>query len=276
MAKAQAVKPKSSFADWFKPKAKPASRPGASPSSATLTNIPAGGGALKGKDAKQAAPARAKPESAPAFAVPGLAGKPIAKQLQVLGLFAALLMLLLAAAVFTDTRARTQSATQISILSQMQFHTQRLAKAAGLAARGQANAFPQLLDSRDQFAEYLKVLRDGGTALGVDVPSATTNEELASRIEELAKRWPISSNAATAILSAQKDLIALAQNVEQVRVGAEDMASQSQELIGLMSQSGSAAGQVLKANRITALSERLGRGAAQILGAEIIDPEVPF
>jgi twitching motility protein PilJ len=276
MAKAQAVKPKSSFADWFKPKAKPASRPGASPSSATLTNIPAGGGALKGKDAKQAAPARAKPESAPAFAVPGLAGKPIAKQLQVLGLFAALLMLLLAAAVFTDTRARTQSATQISILSQMQFHTQRLAKAAGLAARGQANAFPQLSDSRDQFAEYLKVLREGGTALGVDVPSASTNDELSSRIDELNKRWPKASEAASAILSAQKDLIQLAQNVEQVRAGSEDMASQSQELIGLMSQSGSPAGQVLKANRITALSERLGRGAAQILGAEIIDPEVPF
>ena len=277
MAKAQAVKPKSSFADWFKPKAKAAARPGASPSSSTLTNIPAGGGTVKGaKESKQAAPARAKPESAAAFQVPGLGGQSIAKQLQVLGLVAAILMLLLAAAVFMDTRARTQSATQISILSQMQFHTQRLAKAAGLAARGQPTAFPQLLDSRDQFAEYLKVLRDGGTALGVDVPSATTNEELASRIEELAKRWPISSNAATAILSAQKDLIALAQNVEQVRVGAEDMASQSQELIGLMSQSGSAAGQVLKANRITALSERLGRGAAQILGAEIIDPEVPF
>jgi twitching motility protein PilJ len=208
--------------------------------------------------------------------MPGLGGKSIAKQLQVLGLVAAVLMLLLATAVFMDTRARTQSATQISILSQMQFHTQRLAKAAGLAARGQPTAFPQLTDSRDQFAEYLKVLRDGGTALGVDVPSATTNEELASRIDELAKRWPLSSDAASAILSAQKDLIALAQNVEQVRVGAEDMASQSQELIGLMSQSGSPAGQVLKANRITALSERLGRGAAQILGAEIIDPEVPF
>ena len=277
MAKAQAVKPKSSFADWFKPKAKAAARPGASPSSSTLTNIPAAGGTVKGsKEAKKAAPAPAKLESGAAFQVPGLGGKSIAKQLQVLGLAAAILMLLLAAAVFMDTRARTQSATQVSILSQMQFHTQRLAKAAGLAARGQPTAFPQLLDSRDQFAEYLKVLRDGGTALGVDVPSATTNEELSSRIDELAKRWPISANAASAILSAQKDLIALAQNVEQVRVGAEDMSSQSQELIGLMSQSGSAAGQVLKANRITALSERLGRGAAQILGAEIIDPEVPF
>src|SRR4029077_4313344 len=93
---------------------------------------------------------------------------------------------------------------------------------------------------------------------------------------ELSRRWPISSNAASAILSAQKDLSALSQNVEQWRVGAADMATHTEDLIILMSQSGSAASQLLKANRITALSERLGRGAAQILGAEIIDPEVPF
>ncbi|HUQ28019.1 MAG TPA: methyl-accepting chemotaxis protein [Usitatibacter sp.] len=283
MAKAQAVKPKS-FTDWFKraPKAKSAARPGASPSSSTMTNIPAAGGPVTrpSKDTRAATPARPKPASTgstfSSFQLPGLAGKPITKQMQVLGLVAAVVMALLATAVFLDTRGRTQSATQISIASQMQFHTQRLAKAAGLAARGQATAFPQLSDSRDQFADYLAVLREGGTALGVDVPSAASTDELQSRIDELAKRWPASSNAAGTILSAQKDLIQLAQNVEQVRLGSEDMASQSQELVGLMSQSGSAPGQVLKANRMSALSERLGRGAAQILGAEIIDPEVPF
>jgi len=282
MAKAQAVKSKSSFADWFRkaPKAKPAARPGTSPTSSTLTNIPvAGGPATRPGKESRAAARPAKPESAAAFTgfrVPLLADKPIGKQLQILAIVAAVIMLLLAFVVFQDTRSRTQGATQISILSQMQFHTQRLAKAAGLAARGQANAFPQLADSRDQFAEYLGVLRQGGTALGVDVPSVATNEELASRVEDLSKRWPSSSNAAGAILSAQKDLIALAQNVEQVRLGSEEMASQAQELVGLMSQSGSAPGQVLKANRMSALAERLGRGAAQILGAEIIDPEVPF
>jgi twitching motility protein PilJ len=282
MAKATAVKEKSSFGGWFKraPK-KPAARPGTSPQSSTLTNIPAAAGPVTrpSREARAQAAPKAKEASGAAiatFQIPFVAGKPIAKQLQVLGLVAAVVMLLLATAVFFDTRARTQSATQISILSQMQFHTQRLAKAAGLAARGQAAAFPQLSDSRDQFADYLTVLRDGGEALGVEVPKVGTTDELASRVDELAKRWPASSNAATAILSARQDLIALAQNVEQVRVGAEEMAAHSQELIGLMSQSGSSAGQLLKANRLTALSERLGRGAAQILGAEIIDPEVPF
>src|SRR5262249_31705425 len=146
----------------------------------------------------------------------------------------------------------------------------------GLAARGQAAAFPQLQDSREQFADYLKILREGGFALGVDVPSAATSEELTSRLTELEKRWPDSSAAARAILAAQKDLVALAQNIPQLRSGAEEMATLSQELTGLMSQSGSSPGQVLKAYRITFLSERLGRGAAEILGSDVIDPEVPF
>jgi len=43
-----------------------------------------------------------------------------------------------------------------------------------------------------------------------------------------------------------------------------------------MTQSGSPPAQVLRANRLTFLAERLGRGSAEILGSEVIDPEVPF
>src|SRR5258708_27015626 len=201
MAKAPAVKPKSSFADWFRraPKAKAAARPGTSPTSSTLTNIPvAAGPATKpGRDSRAAGASKPKAQAyrpAATFEIPFLAGRPITKQMQLLGFVAALVMLLLAAAVYVDTRSRTQGATQISILSQMQFHTQRLANAAGLAARGQPAAFPQLADSPDQFAEYLAVLREGGSALGVDVPSAATTDELASRLDCLANRWPCSSH----------------------------------------------------------------------------------
>jgi twitching motility protein PilJ len=210
------------------------------------------------------------------FRLPFIGEKPITTQMQILGFAAAVLLLLTALLVYMDTTARTRNATFVSIASQMQFHTQRLAKAAGLAARGQVAAFPQVQDSRTQFAEYLGVLRAGGFALGVNLPSAEANPELTSRIEDLQKRWPQSAAAAAAILAARQDLVALAENVTQVRAGAEEMANQSQELTGLMQQSGTAPGQVLRANRITFLSERLGRGAAEILGSEVIDPEVPF
>ncbi|MGZ5064218.1 MAG: methyl-accepting chemotaxis protein [Usitatibacter sp.] len=243
-----------------------------------MTNIPA----RSAQGAKPAAPKKAPAKAAEAgmsfagFRAPFIGDKPITTQMQILGAAAAILLALTALLVYLDTTARTRNSTFISIASQMQFHTQRLAKAAGLAARGQPVAFPQVNDSRTQFAEYLNVLRSGGVALGVTLPSAESNPELTARVEEIDKRWPQSANAAAAILAAQKDLVALAQNVSQVRLGAEEMANQSQELTGLMQQAGTPPGQVLRANRITFLSERLGRGAAEILGSEVIDPEVPF
>ncbi len=63
----------------------------------------------------------------------------------------------------------------------MQFHTQRLAKAAGLAARGQPAAFPQLQDSRDEFAHYLKVLQEGGFAFNVTLPGGAAPGEPPAR-----------------------------------------------------------------------------------------------
>jgi twitching motility protein PilJ len=277
MAKAQAIKPKTFLGGLFGgfgSKSKPA-RPSSNVAS-TMTNLPAGGSAAKAP----AKAARAEPggTALAGLRLPFIGSKPITTQMQVLGITAALLLLLTGLAVFVDTQSRTRNATYVTIASQMQFHTQRLAKAAGIAARGQQLAFPQLQDSRDEFASYLKILQEGGFAFDVELPrgGVATNDELKSRLEELAQRWPESQQAASAILNAQKDLVALAQNIAQIRVGSEEMATLSQELTGMMTQSGSPPGQVLRANRLTFLAERLGRGSAEILGSEVIDPEVPF
>jgi twitching motility protein PilJ len=286
MAKAQAMKPKSSLGGWFRrlgaPKAKPAARPAAGPTS-TATHLAAGGGpatrpgsAKPGATARKAAPQAEARAALSSFRVPFIGRKPVTAQLQILGIAALVLLGATGFMVYQDTTLRTRHATYLTIVSQMQYHTQRLAKAAGIAARGQPIAFPQLKTSRDEFAAYLAVLRNGGQAFDVTVPGAATSPEVRARLSELAKQWPVSANAATAILAAQNDLISLSRNIAQIRVGAEEMATLSQELTGLMSQSGSAPAQVVKANRLTFLAERLGRGSAEILGSEVIDPEVPI
>jgi twitching motility protein PilJ len=286
MAKAQTIKPKSSFGDWFRrltsPKPKTAAARPSGSTSSTMTNLQSGPvSTTRGGQAKAAAATKKKKAAEPGrsltgFRLPFIGTKPVTTQMQVLGTAAAILFALTAFMVYHDTTLRSRNATYITIASQMQYHTQRLAKAAGIAARGQQLAFPQLQDSRDEFANYLAILQNGGFAFDVNVPGAATTEELKSRLEELAQRWPDSANAATAILAAQKDLVSLAQNIAQIRVGSEEMATLSQELTGLMTQSGSPPAQVLRANRLTFLAERLGRGSAEILGSEIIDPEVPF
>src|SRR5690349_8288155 len=209
MAKAQAMKPKSSFAGFFarlgggKPKA--VTRP-ASAQSTTMTN-PQAASASATRGGAKAAP-KAQAAAAPSmtrFRLPFIGGRPLTFQLQVLGSLALVLLLATAFMVFQDTVLRTRNATYINITSQMQFHTQRLAKAGGLAARGQAGAFDQLQNSRDEFATYLAILQKGGNAFDATVPRASGSDEIASRLAELEKRWPPSANAASAILAAKKD-----------------------------------------------------------------------
>ena len=281
MAKAQAIKPKSSFGGLFGKlfgaREKPAARP-VSAQASTMTNIPAHG-AAKPAPARGAKAAARSGWTLADLRLPVIGSKPITTQLQVLASAAALIGVFIAIVVFDDFTTRERNATYVTITSQMQYHTQRLAKAAGVAARGQQTAFAQVQDSRDEFANYLKVMQDGGFAFGVTVPSAASNDELKSRLDELGQRWPESSRAASAILSAQRDLVALAQNIAEVRRGSEEMAVLSQELTGergYMAQAGAAPSQVVRANRLTFLAERLGRGSAEILGSEVIDPEVPF
>ncbi len=211
-----------------------------------------------------------------AFSLPVLGRYPLQTQFQVLGTLIAVFFVFMLGAIALDTNSRGNISTWTNITSQLQFHTQRLAKSAGLAARGDVSAFPQLQDSRDQFQIYMDVLNDGGPAFNTKVPNAKISEELTSRLEELTKRYQEASNAATAILAAKNDLTNLSRNVAQVRAGSEELAGISQQLTVALQQSGTNPAQVLKVNRLTFLAERLGRGSAEILGAEIIDPEVTF
>lgn len=206
------------------------------------------------------------------FRLPLIGNKPAEKQLPILLLLAGIFLLLAIASAYFDARNRTINATHTNVSSQLQYHTQRLAKSAGLAARGEVAAFPQLQGSRDEFEHYLKVLNEGDA----EVRDAKLSEELIQRIEELSKRFVTTSASATAILSTKNDLVDLARNVAQVRAGAEELATQSQDLTNQMQQAGVPPAQVLRASRLALLAERLGRSASEILGADDLAPEVPF
>ena len=113
-----------------------------------------------------------KKEAAGSYAVPLIGKFALKTQFQVIGTLAGLFFILMLAAIALDVKSRGDISTWTNITSQLQFHTQRLAKSAGLAARGDVSAFPQLQDSRDQFQIYMDVLNNGGDAFNTKVPSA--------------------------------------------------------------------------------------------------------
>ena len=105
-----------------------------------------------------------------AFKVPMIGHLPAERQLQILLIVAGVFGALTVLAIVFDGISRSNLSTYTNITSQLQFHTQRLAKSAGLAARGDAVSFPQLQDSRDEFQRYLDVLNNGGEAFNANVP----------------------------------------------------------------------------------------------------------
>jgi hypothetical protein len=172
----------------------------------------------------------------------------------------------------TDTRtAHAQLDLRVDRLADAVPHAASREGGGSRGARQQA-AFPQLQDSRDEFANYLNVLQNGGIAFardGARAPPRTRSSRAASTSSR--KRWPDIASAASQILAAQKDLVALAKNIAQIRAAAEEW-PRSRRSSPAHGASGSTPAQVIRASRLTFLSERLGRGAAEILGAEIIDP----
>ena len=98
--------------------------------------------------------------------------------------------------VFEDTRARTRNATYITIASQMQYHTQRLAKAAGHRRARPADRVPAGAGQPRRVRQLpRRSCRTAASPSASTCPAPRTNEELRSRLEELAQRWPESSSA---------------------------------------------------------------------------------
>src|SRR5256885_16436905 len=131
-----------------------------------------------------AAPAQAPAKPARAVAKsPGAIGRKVK-------LLAALLVALLAvdaAIVVYDAQHATFNTLYVAAVGKIRMLSQRLAKAAQQASQGNAAAFKQLRDSRDEFASELKLLRSGGVASGVALPP--TSERVRPMLNGPDQEW---------------------------------------------------------------------------------------
>src|SRR5688572_14568456 len=93
------------------------------------------------------------------------------RKLQILTAALVALLALDAVIVAVDTRQSTFATIYVASVGKIRMLSQRLAKAAQQASQGNAEAFKQLRESRDEFAALVKLLLDGGTASGVSLPA---------------------------------------------------------------------------------------------------------
>src|SRR6266436_675914 len=232
----------------------------------------------RGEAAQQGAPRQRPPRAASG----GILAAPLrligrltgGRQLQLLTALLVLLLLVDAAIVVVDARQATFNSLYIAAVGKIRMLSQRLAKAAQQASQGNAAAFKQLRDSRDEFASEVKLLQSGGVASGVDLPP--TSERVRPMLNALDQEWRKSERNASLVIAEERNLVSLGQAVRSINAGNPALQELTDEISAISVQSGGSARQNAIAAQLMMLTQRMAKNANAMLAEEIIDPEVSF
>ena len=196
------------------------------------------------------------------------------KQLQILGGALLLVLAMLAGLVFHDNRESTYGTAYIAASGEMRMLSQRLAKASSLALQGNPTAFKQLKDSRDRFSQLLERLTSGGSINDTNVPPSP--DSVQEQLKALTDEWGKTDKNASQLLEMEKNLIALGQDVATINNKNPQMLELSEQVAALKLQSGGGTREVVAANQLVMLTQRVAKNASALLVGDAIDPEVAF
>lgn len=161
---------------------------------------------------------RSASEAMAAESADDLRAVPIGAQFQpsrlnlLLGAFVGGVLLTMLAA-WQNSAFDARLAGQSQVTGDAVMHSQRFAKAAPIALRGDAAAFDQLEDSRAQLGRELDLLARGGQSPTGRIPAAS-----GPRAQELQKAivlWNASSRAAASIIANKRNLLAFGVSLRQ-------------------------------------------------------------
>ncbi len=213
-----------------------------------------------------------KGKSAPALGF--LSQYSVTKQLQILGGALLLVMLVIAAIIYHDNRESAYGTTYIAASGEMRMLSQRLAKASSLALQGNPAAFKQLKESRDNFAEKLDRLSNGGEIGETAVPPSP--EGVQPQLQALTEEWTKTDKNAAQLLEMEKNLISLGKDVATINNKNPQLLELSEQVAALKLQTGSGPREIAAANQLVMLTQRVAKNASALLVGDAIDPEVAF
>ena len=181
--------------------------------------------------------------------LPGLAGRPLALQLQVLLILLGLFATLTAAVLFLDQRAAREHAETSDQFGFVLMHTQRLARAASGAAEGNSTALAELRDSRDQIGETLSAL------------ARNASGPVAGELTRMVETWKPLEGAASRIAAQEKALLAYGALLAAINDAAPRLTTLADEVAALKLQQGASAREVGLAGQLAAAAQRVVRNA---------------
>jgi twitching motility protein PilJ len=192
----------------------------------------------------------------------GVAVIPLRRQLAMLA--AAVAALLVAALWFAwaEYREAHFGDDPLAAAGEMRTLSQRLAKGALRSLRGDPDAFPQVQASRDGFASALaRLVKDGRSTAAV---------------RALVAEWARTERNATTLLRDQKMLTALAAAAAGMERANPQLLERAERVQNLKLARGANAAEFAATSRLVMLTQRMARGAQQLLAADALDPEVEF
>jgi len=213
-------------------------------------------------------------DSGPGFKLPLIGHLPPQRQLSYLTTALALSVALSAAFVALNVRYNAISAARTQLAGDTLVHSQRIGKAAPNAVQGNAEAFRQLEESRNELNRDFALMIDGGSYQGRSVGNAAPDQLTAAR--EARQRWSASDKAAGTILSLRADLTGMDTTLRKLNAMSPDLLALSEEIAALKLQRGGSAREQAAIGRLTMLTQRMSRSATEFLSAGGISSETAF
>lgn len=192
----------------------------------------------------------------------GVAVLPLRRQLALAGAALVALLMLALWLAWSEYREAHFGEDHVVAAAEMRMLSQRMAKAGLRALRGDAEAFPQIQASRDSFAASLdRLARD-----------ARAPDSLAG----LTAAWARTEKFAATLLRDQKQLTALAATAAGLERANPQLLERAERVQNLLLARGAPAAEVAAASRLVMLTQRMARGAQQLVAADRVEPETEF
>jgi twitching motility protein PilJ len=199
-------------------------------------------------------------------ALPVIGQLPVARQILVLRILFVLFVFIIFGVLWFDNKTQTIGTVYVSSASRLVMLSQRLAKAADQAVKGNAAALTQVKESRDQFASLVDALSKGGTIGDVDVPP--TPDEIQPTLEAVGKLWEKTDKDSQVVIGAEKNLQDFGKATAALAAANPRLQDMTEQLAILKTGA--------QGTQLVVLAQRLAKNATAIVAEDVIDPEVAF
>ena len=204
-----------------------------------------------------------------------LIGKlPVSRQFAILIAVLGALLLLDAIVVTIDARQGNYGTVYVESAGRIRMLSQRLSKAALQASQGNRIAFKQLLESRDEFEQLVKLLTAGGVSGDVNLPP--TPDDVRPALDAMIADWKKTERNANLVIDEQRNLVTLGEAVRSINDNNPALLDLAEEIAALSLQSGASARLSAAAGQLVMLTQRIAKNANTMLAGDVVDPEVAF